>query len=151
MKMLTDINHLFTKSIQRLILRLSKQLSILCAIGLLAGCASPGCCVATTQDSDGAIRYLIIGFGVVSIPKPPTQENIIATNMQAIGLVFSNQPGLKMSLGYSSSSLIAINSRTENAIVEVRACKIDDGISVSAITYPNHQETGACSHERLPQ
>lgn len=112
-------------------IKAARGLLVVSATVLTTGCASTACCLTTAHETEGSIRYTVIGFGVISIPKPKEQEEIFAAKMKAVGLVVTNQPGLKVGLGYSSSSVISIPSNTDNAVVEVRTCG-DDGISVNA-------------------
>lgn len=109
-----------------------KLLSII-AMLFMGGCANTTCCLTTVQETDSAIRYVVIGFGVISIPKQKQNEmdGILATKMTAVGLVVTNQPGLKVGLGYSSSSVITVPNDTNNTVVEVSTCA-DEGMSVTA-------------------
>lgn len=108
----------------------SVSLSILVAL-LTASCASTTCCLTSIQETDNATRYVVIGFGVITIPKQKGVDGILATKTKAVGLVVTNQPGLNVGLGYSSSSVVAIPSDTSNTVVEVSTC-MDEGIFVNA-------------------
>jgi hypothetical protein len=83
------------------------------------------------------VRYLIIGFGFVTIPKQKQGNGILATKTKAIGMLVSDQPGTKFSLGYSSGSVISIPNDTSDAVIEVQSCS-DDGITVNAIAGVKH-------------
>lgn len=104
---------------------------------LSAGCASTTCCFTTVQETDSAIRYFVLGFGIISVPKPKEDSRILAVRTTAIGLVVTNQPGLSMGLGYSSSSAIVIPGDTNGAVVEISTCT-DGGISAKATSGENN-------------
>lgn len=100
----------------------------------LLGCTGTNCCFTTTHESKDSTHYIVIGFGVITIPKSSTDDEILATKMQSLGLVVSNQPGLKVGLGYSFSSVIAVPIDTNNTVVEASTCKSGSGINLSAIS-----------------
>jgi hypothetical protein len=55
----------------------------------------------------GRSTSLVIGFGIVSVPLT-NAPNTRVTKTQAIGLIVSDQPGIKVGLGYSSSTVVQI-------------------------------------------
>jgi hypothetical protein len=78
-------------------------------------------CVPVT--SNGVRHTLVLGFGVVSTPaieKPAAQ----ITKTKAIGLVLSDQPGMKAGIGYASSTVTQVRTN-QNLIVDVSAVKIE--------------------------
>lgn len=107
---------------------------LVCLCLLLSGCASTGCCLSVTQEDGTHIRYLVIGVGVITLPKIPT-EHILVSKVQGLGLLASNQPGLKLSLGLASSSTVIIPSKAQ-ALVEAKACTAGEGVSVVSNTCP---------------
>lgn len=117
---------------------------ILITLALISGCTTTTCCFATKQESNASVRYWVFGFGVVTLPKPNTDNEILATKMQSVGLAISNQPGLKMGLGYASSSVIAVPADTDNTVVEASTCASDDGIKITA------KSDGSSSDEPTP-
>jgi len=129
-RQLAHLEQLQSVRLKRIPIR--RAITVAGAVVLVSGCAGTTCCITSTQETEDSIRYVVIGFGVISIPKPKTSDGILATRMQATGLMLSNQPGLQFALGYSSSSLVAVPGNTNNAIVEVRTCGPDVGISVNA-------------------
>lgn len=56
---------------------------------------------------------------MVTIPKPKSETAVLATRTQAIGMQLSDQPGMKLGLGYSSGSVIAIPNSAEDVRVEI--------------------------------
>lgn len=113
------------------------RLLILLAAALNTACTTASCCLTTADESSDAIHYVVIGFGIVSIPKPKAPDGVMAANMNALGLAVSNQPGLNIGLGYSSSSVVSIAAEAKNAVVEVRMCRGSDGISVNSNLNPH--------------
>ena len=74
------------------------------SIGFLAlslwGCAGINCCISITNDSEETIRYLVIGIGIVTVPKSAQTVAATVTKLNALGVAVSNQPGLVLgSLG----------------------------------------------------
>ena len=51
---------------------------------------------------------MIVGFGVVSVPREPATNAIHVSKVQAVGLTVTDQPGLRVALGYASSMVSAI-------------------------------------------
>ncbi len=94
-------------------------LAIVTAMIALPGCSSFGCCMTVSVDGEDSQHYVILGIGVVSIPKPGTETAILATQSQALGLHISDQPGMKLGLGYSTSSTVAIPDHAEDVRVEI--------------------------------
>ncbi|MGH8065876.1 MAG: hypothetical protein ACRERE_11730 [Candidatus Entotheonellia bacterium] len=64
---------------------------------ILSGCSSVRCCSSIIlDDSEDSLHYLIIGIGIVTVPKPGTEAGVLATKLQAMGVSFSDQPGMKL-------------------------------------------------------
>lgn len=102
---------------------------------LAAGCGHLSCCLAVKAESADSTRYLVLGLGVIAVPQTQAQQNgIVATRMQALGLVISGQPGLKVGLGYSSSSVVAVPLGLGDATVEASSCT-PGGVTVRATTH----------------
>jgi hypothetical protein len=76
---------------------------------LLAGCVP--------FQSNGTKHIVVVGFGIVSLPLT-NAPNTRVTKSQAIGLIVSDQPGTRVGLGYSSSTVIQV-STNQNILVEV--------------------------------
>lgn len=92
----------------------SRLLTALVIIIAVSGCAG-----IEYRDGKGTIHHLIIGVGIVSIPKPENKTGAFVSKTEVIGVHASNQPTLKLGIGYSESSFIAVPESTENIVVEV--------------------------------
>ena len=57
---------------------------------------------------DGTIHHLIIGVGVVSTKNKDDASSVQVTRSNVLGLHVSNQPGLKVGMGYLSSSTLRV-------------------------------------------
>lgn len=97
-----------------------RYLIILIALVGLSGCTTIGCCFSfANSKKDSSINYFIIGFGLLTVPKPEVQTAILATKMQALGAIISDQSGIKLGLGYSSSQVVAIPNSAKDVRVEI--------------------------------
>lgn len=74
-------------------------------------------CVAI-PGKNGTVHYLIVGFGIVSVNESQSQA-VIATDAHTLGISISDQPGLKLAVGYSSSTVVTIPDGAEDVRVEV--------------------------------
>lgn len=92
-------------------------------LACLTGCSSIDCCFVINDAKH--VRHFVIGVGIVRTPAPEVGSNILAVNSKALGIVVSDQPGLKLGLGYSDSSVVSIPSNVD-AITEVSTCPIDN-------------------------
>src|SRR5436190_11692824 len=73
------------------------------------GCSRLTCCMSfPVQGGQESIHYVVIGFGIVSIPKPEQKIALLATKVQSLGVNISDQPGLKLGVGYASSTIVAV-------------------------------------------
>jgi hypothetical protein len=64
--------------------------------------------VIPIEGKEGTKHYVIIGFGIVTVKKTEGETAAIATNSQALGINLSDQPGLKLGVGYSSSTVLTV-------------------------------------------
>lgn len=99
---------------------------------IVTGCSSSPCCISTKFENDSSINYVVIGFGIVSVPKPAVKSGAYATKTKSLGIMLSDQPGLKSSIGYATSSVIVVPENTNNTIIEASTCREEDGIHVYA-------------------
>lgn len=83
------------------------------------GCSTLACCLTLPVEENGSIHYLVIGLGMVSIPKPNADTAVLATKHQVLGVVVSDQPGAKMGVGYTSGSVVAIPHEAKDVRVEI--------------------------------
>ena len=84
---------------------------------LLSVTTVSGCVVSVPGDGKRS-SHVIIGFGVVRVARPEN-EPVIATDTAALGLSISDRPGLKMGLGYSSSTVVTVADGAEDVRLEV--------------------------------
>lgn len=80
-------------------------------VGANAGCVR----FSTTEGVD---YHLILGFGLVRT-KAATDSAIIATDSRSFGVVVSDRPGLKLGIGYASSTVVSVAEGSEDVRVEV--------------------------------
>ncbi len=102
--------------------------NVVLAVGalLLSGCVS-----FPLTDKDGTTHYVIIGFGVVSVPEVKGEAAVRVVRVQALGLTVTDQPGLKVGLGLVSSSTVSVPSGAKDVRVEVSQ-KLGGPLKVSA-------------------
>lgn len=65
----------------------------------------------------GTTHYLIVGVGIVSVNE--SEDAITATQTQALGISLSDRPGLKLGIGYASSTVVTVAPGAEDVRVEV--------------------------------
>lgn len=99
--------------------RFFQRLPVLWLIWLLTGCGGPACCLSLPINDENSVHYLIIGISVLSIPKPENKTAVLATQSHTLGLNLSDQPGMKVGVGYSSSTMVEIPDGAEDVRVEV--------------------------------
>jgi len=85
----------------------------------LQSCSQFSCCLGVSFDGKDSVHYLVIGLGVVTVPKPESRTAVLATRAHTIGVQVSDQPGLKLGVGYSSGSVVAIPDTAEDVRVEI--------------------------------
>lgn len=71
------------------------------------------------KGKDNSIQYVILGFGVVTVPKSEDEIAITAAKATTLGISISNQPGLRFSLGYTSGFFLTIPDHAKNVRLEV--------------------------------
>jgi hypothetical protein len=77
-----------------------------------------GCSGIPIKGKDGSVHHVIIGIGVVSTPKNNGDYGVLATKSQVIGIHLSDQPGVKLGAGYSSSVVVTVPDDSQNVVVE---------------------------------
>jgi hypothetical protein len=82
---------------------------ILVVLLLFAGCIP--------LRKGGTTHYVIVGFGVVSVPSTNSPAAQVVRS-QAIGLTVSDQPGVKVGIGYASSTTVNIRTN-QNIAIEI--------------------------------
>ncbi|MFZ2451699.1 MAG: hypothetical protein WAW36_14375 [Methylovulum miyakonense] len=86
---------------------------------VVPGCSSFGCCMTVPVAGKGSVHYLILGVGLVTVPKPEHETAILATQSHALGINLSDQPGMKLGVGYTSGSVVAIPDHAKEVRVEI--------------------------------
>ena len=79
---------------------------------LFSGCSIP-------LKSKESIHYLIIGFGVVSVPKGNEEKAIQASSSKSLGIIVSNQPDIKLGLGYTSNNTVLVGDGAKDIRTEI--------------------------------
>ena len=95
------------------------RVALLMGFLALGGCTSVTCCMGLSFDEKDSIHYVVIGLGIVTVPKQASETAVLATRTQALGVQLSDQPGAKLGLGYSSGSVVAIPNTAEDVRVEI--------------------------------
>jgi hypothetical protein len=106
-----------------------RLLSIYCRV-LFAGLALTmpihiGCATSRNflaipvNGKNETIHYVIIGFGIVTVPAPEKTAAVSVLKSQTLGAVISDQPGLKVGIGYSSGTVVLVPNGAEDVRVEV--------------------------------
>jgi len=75
-------------------------------------------CSILIPGRDGTKHYLVIGTGLVSVYEPP-ESSIVITDVTALGISISDQPGLKFGVGYSSSFAVTVPDNAEDVRAEI--------------------------------
>ena len=86
----------------------------LCFLSLgVAGCAP------LQIEGDDTWHFVVIGAGIVSIPKQDAPVAVDATKIEAIGLTIADRPGSRVSLGYMSNTSVRVPDNAEDVLLEV--------------------------------
>jgi hypothetical protein len=83
-----------------------------------AGCLATLTSCLRTTDPDGTTHHLILGFGVVSVKEAP-RKAMTVTSANVVGVHVSDQPGMKVGFGYSSSVVTAVSENAPDLRAEV--------------------------------
>ncbi len=90
--------------------------------GLLAGCSNLFCCATLVRESGDSIDYVVLGFGVISVPAPGGPPGALVTRVRALGVLASDQPGPRLSVGYAAASAVAVPADTGDTVIEASTC-----------------------------
>jgi hypothetical protein len=66
----------------------------------------------------GTTYHLILGFGIVRV-NDNNPSAAVVTDAQSFGLVVSDRPGIKLGVGYASSSVVSVPADAKDVRVEV--------------------------------
>lgn len=64
--------------------------------------------VIPVKGKEGTKHFIIIGFGIVRVNRPEGKTAALITDSQALGINVSDQPGLKLGIGYSSCTVTTV-------------------------------------------
>jgi hypothetical protein len=76
-----------------------------------AGCALP------LRAPSGTTYHLIVGIGLVAV-SDPEQTAAVVTQAQSLGVAISDRPGLKLGIGYASSTVTTVAEGAEDVRIE---------------------------------
>ena len=86
----------------------------------IGGCVGPGYGLTVPVNDDaGTVNYLILGIGLVSVPRPEDQRSVLVTRAHALGLMVSDQPATKVGVGYTSSRVVAVPREAGDVQVQI--------------------------------
>lgn len=71
------------------------------------------------KGKDGTTRHVVLGLGVISVKQAPNRAMVV-TDSHVLGMHVSDQPGLKMGMGWSQSTVTEVADGAEDVRAEVR-------------------------------
>jgi hypothetical protein len=97
-----------------------KAVWVISLAALAMGCTSTRTAgvVVPIPAGGGTTYHLILGFGVVRV-NDANPSAAVVTDAQSFGLVVSDRPGIKLGLGYASSSVVSVPTEAKDVCVEV--------------------------------
>jgi hypothetical protein len=101
------------------------------ACGLMAGCATPRPDVRTAGAvvPVDATHFLVLGFGIISVEttKSPVAAQVLSGRV--LGLQLSDQPGLKLSIGYANGQTVLVPAELADD-VRLEAIRVDGTVKI---------------------
>ena len=76
-------------------------------------------CRGVRFEGEDSIHYLVIGIGIVSVPKNHAEIEATIIRSHSLGLTVTNAPGNSFSLGYTRSAVIFIPDEAKDLTIEV--------------------------------
>lgn len=76
-------------------------------------------CTGIPVETEDARHYVIVGFGVVTVPRSDPEQSVAVHRLHSLGLSVSDHPGLKLGLGYVSGLVTSVPGHLDHALVEV--------------------------------
>lgn len=86
--------------------------------------AAFGGCIVTINDKNNASHHVIIGFGIVETNET-SDHAVVATDVSSLGITVVDRPGLKLGIGYTTSTVVTVAPRATD--VRVEASKMFNG------------------------
>ena len=114
----------------------------LIAAGMLL-LASSGCAVPIAGKS-GTVHYLIVGIGVVNVPAPDQDTSSSAVTYDVVGLLVSNQPGVRVAAGYASGSTVQVPVTADVLISAERSPMGVVTVEQTSYAKSNRTDVGGC-------
>jgi hypothetical protein len=105
--------------------------------------AISGCAIPVTGGS-GTVHYLVVGVGVVNVPAPNENTSSSAITYDVVGLLVSNQPGVRMAAGYASGSTVQVPITANVLISAERSLMGAVTIQQTSFTTSDCTDEGAC-------
>ncbi len=105
--------------------------------------AISGCAIPVTGKS-GTVHYLVVGIGVVNVPAPEPETSSSAVTYDVVGLLLSNQPGVRMAAGYASGSTMQVPVTADVLISADRSPMGAVTIEQTSFTKSECTDEGAC-------
>ena len=111
--------------------------SLSCACVLLAGCSALDCCLVARSDGVTETSYLVIGVGLVHVPK--VDAGVAAARMTAFGLSASSNPSFRATAGYAATDDIVV-ARGVSGLFEVGSCPTGLALTTKSIPQQENNE-----------
>jgi len=78
-----------------------------------------GGCAIPVRAKDGSRHYVVVGFGMVSIPRVDASSPVLVAKVQALGVVMTPMPSARLVIGYINAHQVAVAADTAWAMVEI--------------------------------
>lgn len=79
--------------------------------------ATSGCAIPVT-GAEGTRHYVVVGFGIVSVPGP-SDAPVTAVKVQALGVVVSAAPDARLVAGYTKSYQVEVAAYAAPVLLEL--------------------------------
>ncbi|MBX3024576.1 hypothetical protein KF840_06675 [bacterium] len=76
-----------------------------------------GGCAIPVRTSSTTTYHLIVAIGVVAVSDPEHTAAVV-TRAQSLGVAVSDRPGLKLGVGYASSTVTSVSEGAEDVRIE---------------------------------
>jgi hypothetical protein len=84
----------------------------------IAALATSGCAVPWS-GAEGTQHFVVVGVGVCSVPSMPADVPVTAVKIQAVGLVASAAPSLRLVVGYTKSYQMEAAADARSVLLEM--------------------------------
>jgi len=93
--------------------RLAATIVLATVLGATSGCVLP------VKAGDGSRHYVVVGIGIVSVPRADAASTVSAAKVQALGVVATTGPGARLAIGYINTHQVEVAADTQWAVVEI--------------------------------